>query len=564
MLFQLWLFPALIAAALGHSIPLGEAISQECLECRVTVDLYEKEYGDKTTDHIGELLIDLCISFKVETNYICRAGLSNYKEEIEYVLDTTLTTPKQICSLVLDNCGKFFDPMNVTWQLPMPGSKPPVIPKTPGQHTLKVLHLTDIHIDRDYVVGSEAQCSNKAFCCRPDDDPNELNKEGVDIVEPAGYWGTRGKCDVPFWFVDNMLQQIAETHKDVDYIYLTGDLESHAVWDYTKEAHADRIRNISALIRSHFPDKKVYFAVGNHEGVPMDSFAPHFTPAKFNMSWLYDTIADSWKDSIPSDQVNLVKYNGCFMVKPFPGLRIISLNNGYGDTMNFFLMVNQTDPDNSMSWFIKQLDDAEKAGDKVHVIAHIPGGTPEGMEGFSLNYYRAMIRYENTVAGQFFGHVHAELFYMFYENPNSAQSRPVDVVYSAPSVTTYSRYNPAYRIYTIDGNYIGSTFRVIDWEEYVFDMKENNKNPQKPTWQTLYSSVLQEYGLKGNLPSEWSNLINRMKTDDALFNKFMKNYYRSTEFPDWDEDSRLERLCSLRKSHHSEELCSDLKKAGSA
>ncbi len=56
----------------------------------------------------------------------------------------------------------------------------------------------------------------------------------------------------------------------IDYVVVSGDLESHADWDYTPEAHAAMIGNVSATIRNALPNIPVFFAVGNHEGVPID------------------------------------------------------------------------------------------------------------------------------------------------------------------------------------------------------------------------------------------------------------------------------------------------------
>ena len=42
--------------------------------------------------------------------------------------------------------------------------------------------------------------------------------------------------------------------------------------------------------------------IGNHEGVPISNVAPHFTPEKWHMSWLYGAMLESWADWIPGDQ----------------------------------------------------------------------------------------------------------------------------------------------------------------------------------------------------------------------------------------------------------------------
>lgn len=51
-----------------------------------------------------------------------------------------------------------------------------------------------------------------------------------------------------------------------------------------------------------------------------------------------------------------------------------------------------------------------------------------------------LARYENTVAGQFFGHTHVDEFEVFYDE--ETLSRPVSVAFLAPSATTYISLNP--------------------------------------------------------------------------------------------------------------------------
>lgn len=57
-----------------------------------------------------------------------------------------------------------------------------------------------------------------------------------------------------------------------------------------------------------------------------------------------------------------------------------------------YLFLNQTDPDGAMTWLSNQLVDAEKAGDKVQILAHIPGGDGEMFQSWAMNYYRLVNR----------------------------------------------------------------------------------------------------------------------------------------------------------------------------
>ncbi|CAI4226999.1 unnamed protein product [Auanema sp. JU1783] len=537
--------------------------SQKCEECEVSVELIHRDWGENVTEECtAELAIWVCEAFKIEDNFICDGIIENIKDEFMYVVGKIIVEPNQVCSLLIEDCGTFFDPLNVTWRLPMPPNKPTPVPKEtvlPGNPTLTVLHLTDLHLDMYYTIGEEADCATPQ-CCRPQNSPYELN-QADSIKQPAGKWGTVGNCDAPYWLLTNMLKDIKSTYPKIDYIMVTGDIMSHADWNYTPETHAAMIRNVSATIKSFFPGLNVFFSVGNHEGVPIDNIAPHSVPKKYHMDWLFEAIADSFETFLPNDQMKMVKYNGCYMMNLYPGFRIISLNNVYGDQMNFWLYINQTDPDGTMQWLINQLSDAERAGDKVHILSHIPGSNHESLEGWALNYYNVVNRFENTIVGQFFGHVHSEEFYMIYEDAENSKSRPTGVVYAAPSLTTYSEYYPAYRVYTIDGRHTNTTYQVIDFNERFLNLTKANSSPGDPVWEYLYESVNSEYGLNDQTPSEWNHLIERMKADNTLFNKYRRNFYRRNNFDGvgpCDEDCKKDWLCSARQFHHSAALCSDL------
>ncbi|GMT32024.1 hypothetical protein PFISCL1PPCAC_23321, partial [Pristionchus fissidentatus] len=574
MLLRSLLAAALLACSTTLAAPAPAAkvsnLETSCSACEFAVRVVHNMWGSGTMDECAAEFIDtICEELQIYDHFVCAGIGSAFADEAVWVIGEILVEPEELCGLLIENCGNFVNPLLATWNLTIADNKPAIVKPTPidkSKPTIKVLHLSDLHVDRKYTVGMEAKCGEPQ-CCRPMGDPDEIfivkpNEEIADndrIEQPAGQWGTVGDCDSPYWLLTNMLDHIAATHKDIDYVVVSGDLESHADWDYTRERHQEMVKNSSDTIRARLPNLPTFFAVGNHEGVPIDSFAPHFTPERFHMDWLYGTMADAWKGWVPEDQMDTVWYSGCFMRKMWPGLRIISLNNGYGDHVNFFLYVNQTDPDGTMSWFQNQLEEAEKAGDKVHVVAHIPGGAGEALDGWAINYYHIVNRFEATITAQFFGHTHSEEFNMFYENPDDASSRPTGVSWSAPSLTTYSEYFPAYRVYEIEGQFAGSQYRVIDWAEYYVNLTEANATPAKdPEWKTLYASVLDEYEMKDASPAEWDRFITNMITDDKLFARYRKNFYRQTDMGDCDWSCRRAFLCSARKNHHFSAVCDDL------
>ncbi len=87
---------------------------------------------------------------------------------------------------------------------------------------------------------------------------------------------------------------------------------------------------------------------------------------------------------------------------------------------------------------------------------------------------------------------HNDYFTLFYDLTNL--TRPISISYVAPSVTTYSYLNPAYRIYTVDGYYPGSSFQVLNHETIYLNLTEANLT-NKPQWRLEYNTKVWIYFL---------------------------------------------------------------------
>lgn len=85
--------------------------------------------------------------------------------------------------------------------------------------TIKVLHMTDIHPDLDYVVGSNANCdlNQKLICCRKE---SGLPPTPADAARPTGEYG----CDVPYMVIEEMGKFIDKNLKsELEAVVWTGD-----------------------------------------------------------------------------------------------------------------------------------------------------------------------------------------------------------------------------------------------------------------------------------------------------------------------------------------------------
>ena len=73
---------------------------------------------------------------------------------------------------------------------------------------------------------------------------------------------------------------------------------------------------------------------------------------------------------------------------------------------------------------IDWLQYAEDHNEKVHIIAHIP--PKECLPSFSWNFDKIVNRYENTIAGQFYGHTHNDEIVINYDEID--RQRPTSMV----------------------------------------------------------------------------------------------------------------------------------------
>ncbi|GMT27465.1 hypothetical protein PFISCL1PPCAC_18762, partial [Pristionchus fissidentatus] len=488
-----------------------------------------------------------CSAFSTEPYSVCDGIAEQFRGEFFYVFRRLADDPGRICASVMPECADANDPLGAGWMIDLPPPPkfpfPKLLPKSNVPSTMRVLQLTDIHVDFEYAEGSEAACQ-ASVCCHRDNRSNG----NLNISTPAGYWGTINKCDIPYRTLDNMLKHINET-EELDYIMVSGDLINHFDWEYSWEGHVGVLRNLSGLFKTHFPTTPIFWGVGNHEGVPVNSFPPHSIDQDFSPSQSYDELTEMNKPWMSeNDDQESSRLRGSWSTIVTKGLRLISLNTGFCIDTNFFLYLNQSDPDGTMSWFVQELYKAELAGDYVHVLAHIPPGYSDCLEGWSRNYYRVVQRFASVIRGQFFGHVHWDYFTVFYEDMHNVKSEPVSVGFIAPSVTTFDYLNPAYRIYTVDRN---DDFGIADYETFSTDLSVTSVE-KEPEWKKLYSAK-DEFGIADLTPSSWNSVVNSIHNDNKLADRFIELAFR-TSSPRCDTSCRRSLLCFLRSGHHNDTL----------
>lgn len=143
------------------------------------------------------------------------------KKSVIQVARNSPLSSSELCSAIL-KCSPISNPA-FNWNLTLPSiPKPPVRPYTdpePGSPKLRILHLSDLHVDFEYQPGALAECG-QPLCCRNTSTRRYTRKskhhrwqKAVDRSKLAGYWGDYRNCDIPLWTLENMFEHITKNEQ---------------------------------------------------------------------------------------------------------------------------------------------------------------------------------------------------------------------------------------------------------------------------------------------------------------------------------------------------------------
>ncbi|KAH0591168.1 hypothetical protein H2248_001264 [Termitomyces sp. 'cryptogamus'] len=358
--------------------------------------------------------------------------------------------------------------------------KPNPLPKArkPSGKRLKVLHMSDFHIDPRYATGSEANCTGSP-CCRK----NHFNSTSPNVIQfPAPRFGAF-LCDTPMALGVAALQAIPALADTVNtgfaWTIFTGDLVSH---DDENELSRDYIEYTETILYDLFKRMlgtgPVYAALGNHDTYTEGDDAPSSLGGALarQFSWNYDHVADLWKHEkwLPGAAVQLAKkHYAAYMVKRMDGLRVIALNTDMWYRSNHFNYINMTNPDVSgmLRFLTDELQSAEDAGDRVWIIGHVLPGWDgvNALENPTNLFYQIVDRYSpHVIANIFVGHTHEDHMSIFYaDNATTISAETAQALsWIGPSITPTTNLNSGFRVYEVDS----ATFDILDAHTWKSDV----------------------------------------------------------------------------------------------
>lgn len=167
-----------------------------------------------------------------------------------------------------------------------------------------------------------------------------------------------------------------------------------------------------------------------------------------------------------------------------------------------------------LEWLRDTLILAEKNGERVHILGHVPPNTSSCIRAWNREYNKLIRQFTHIISGQFNGHTHTDEFTMFYSTDNEPVA--LSVAWNGGSGTTFIGLNSNYRLYTAEWN----TFEVVDHETYIFNLTEANLMPdQPPNWFKEYS-FRDAFAVTDLSPSTLAKLVNEtFRNDRSLLHK---------------------------------------------
>lgn len=298
----------------------------------------------------------------------------------------------------------------------------------------RFLHITDLHPDPHYKHDSAVYggCHHK-----------KPKRKSDDGHRRAGWWGTGvSDCDSPPRLIESSLQWASQNWmplsrdrassnnasssgaakgRGIDFIIWTGDSARHDSDNRLPRTNAEIFRlNRWTLnqIESAFPGVPIVPSIGNNDIFPHNILFP----GPNSVTKEYVSI---WRDHIPEYEFHTFEQGGYFVKELLPNeLAAMSLNTlyfydnnkavdgcvrsskkGHGNT--------PADPGTAqLDWLEVQLNLFRQRSMQVHLLGHVPPTAGNYFPRCYKRYTDIVLRYQDTVVGQHFGHMNTDAFFI--------------------------------------------------------------------------------------------------------------------------------------------------------
>ncbi|CAJ0590385.1 unnamed protein product [Cylicocyclus nassatus] len=397
---------------------------------------------------------------------------------------------------------------------------------------LKILQVTDFHLDVDYSVKGD----NQKMC------------HGNSSNATLGTFGDY-MCDAPVSLAERTLAEAYRVIHEPDLVLWTGDSIPH-IDDYDWAYVNKTMELMTSSVFARFPNSKILPVFGNHDYSPANAFDKN--------SVLYKTCWEQWRKKIGDSEKDRFLLGGYYKF-PFLNTTILVLNTNlyYKPNKAYDNFTSKEDPADQFAFMETELLSAFKCRQSaspncsrtVHIVAHIAPGVFERTPGFSWfrdpyneKFLDLTVRYADVIGLMIFGHHHTDTFHLVKD----ASGKTVQFMLMAPAVTPWfssldgaGANNPAFRIYDVNTDGL-----LNDISTYYINLTELNKNDSAKF--ELEYSFKTAYNITSAIDiAAMEKLLERIKTDDNVFKKYI-DYNSVLWDPKMPEAKfRAAQLCSM-------------------
>jgi hypothetical protein len=220
----------IIAAAAARIEAVIASNATNCTKCHEALRIGQ-DVARLVPEMIPDAMVALCKATKFTSNASCEdtyeaSSFGAIWTQILVLADVGGLDGQYICNSLNSNfCPRPYTlPSNVTFPKPKPTN---AVAPAPAGKRVKVLHMSDFHLDPRYGPGAEANCT-AGFCCRY----NVVNSASPNAsLLSASLYGAY-KCDTPYYLATSALQAVGpltgtNSSEPFAWSIYTGDLVSH-------------------------------------------------------------------------------------------------------------------------------------------------------------------------------------------------------------------------------------------------------------------------------------------------------------------------------------------------
>ena len=268
---------AIVANATSQIFAILASNATNCTKCHSALEVGQY-VAQRIPTMVPDLLVQLCISTKFASNASCHDtyDAENYGAVWTQVLalgNMSGSDGQYVCNQLSSTfCPRPYTVPSDTSAYFGPKPSNLTVPKASGKR-VKVIHMSDFHIDPRYDVGAEANCSS-GLCCRS----NNPKSASGSLEIPSPLYGSF-LCDSPYFLLTSALESIGpltgttvNNQNDDDQfawgIY-TGDLVSHESQNELSNNYTEYAEySIYHMIKSFIPGGPIFPVLGNHDTNP--------------------------------------------------------------------------------------------------------------------------------------------------------------------------------------------------------------------------------------------------------------------------------------------------------